>query len=117
VILRGFFGTDQSVVLPRIPCQSAVQNFGIQGLQASLAGVSGADYDPPPIAPDRRFWQSCPDFAAIVIRTQTKRLSGCFSLISGAVAKWLRQRIANPSFPGSNPGGASSNRSVPGVWG
>jgi hypothetical protein len=25
----------------------------------------------------------------------------------GAVAKWLRQRIANPSRPGSNPGGAS----------
>ena len=25
----------------------------------------------------------------------------------GAVAKWLRQRIANPLYPGSSPGGAS----------
>ena len=27
----------------------------------------------------------------------------------GAVAKWLRQRIANPSCAGSNPARASSN--------
>ena len=27
-------------------------------------------------------------------------------VFEGAVAKWLRQRIANPSYPGSSPGGA-----------
>src|SRR4029079_11554828 len=27
---------------------------------------------------------------------------------SGGVAKWLRRRIANPLFPGSSPGAASS---------